>query len=87
MDISAEWERGSEMNTRNSIVLREHYDVIVVGTGLGGVPAGEFPQATAQSGVYFGGEYVTPGQSVVEAAADGRRAALAIQQYLRARQK
>jgi NADPH-dependent glutamate synthase beta subunit-like oxidoreductase len=50
------------------------------------IAASEFAQAANQPGVYVGGENVKPGQSVVEAAADGRRAALAIHQYLRSRQ-
>ena len=44
-------------------------------------------QVIGQPGVYAGGDFVGQGQSMVEAVADGRRAAVALGRYLHARQK
>ena len=44
-------------------------------------------QVAGQPGVYAGGDLVGQGQSMVEAVADGRRAAVALGRYLHARQQ
>ena len=44
-------------------------------------------QVAGQPGVYAGGDFLRQGQRMVEAVADGRRAAVALGRYLRARQK
>ena len=94
MQCNVHFKGGSEMGNALSIQkLLGAYDALYVT-----VSVGEFPQFGASTrldavgtstqsvadlpGVYISGDLLRQGQSIVKAAADGRRAAVAIGQYL-----